>query len=114
MATYLREATRGRTLHLLKLDRNFGDVAVYLDATKKIKEAEKADKENGFENGGPEMAFEIEKARQYADYVAGHANVDNLHLFNTRSYLMFTDKTKPAAKPRKNTVKTDVRADVPV
>lgn len=110
MATYVKEATRGRTLHLLKLDTYPGSSPVYLDATKPIKAALDEDTRSGFPTGGPAMAQEIEKARSYADYVAVHAKVDNLHNFNTSAYSVFTELKQKGNKEKK----TDVRAHVSV
>ena len=99
MATYVIEKTRGRTLHLLKLEKTFpNDTQVYLDATKLIKEAQKSDKQRGFETNGPEVGQVVESAREYADYVAQHATIDNLHQFNCRGYMLFTSQNFPAAR----------------
>lgn len=105
MATYVEEATRGRILHLLKFDTFPGTTPVYLDATKTVKAAQQKDDESGYPNGGPAMALEIEKARTYADYVALHASLDNLHQFSTGEYQVFTEAKKPLI-PRKTKRKT--------
>ena len=92
MATYVKEESRGNTLHLLKLDRLIDNQTVYLDATTKIDEAIKDDMASGHNNTGPNTSIEIEKARAYADYVAGHASMSNLHQFNGKGYFLFSDK----------------------
>lgn len=96
MATYVKTKTRGRTLHLLQLDRMLGNDTVYLDATDQVNEAIKDDRKNNHESGGPYMSMEIEKARQYADYVSQHATINNLQNFNGRGYRLFTDKAASA------------------
>lgn len=113
MATYVKEATRGRTLHLLKLDTGFGDTSVYLDATNRIKEALKHDRDNGYREGGPMTGHEIEKAREYADYVGAHAISENLHQFACCGYFLFTDKTKPQPKSKGQGKKANVRSNAP-
>ena len=90
MATYVRKSTRGRTLHLLKIEH--GTDNIYLDASTRIKEAEKQDKMNNYNTGGPLMAIEIEKAREYADYVGEHATIDTLYQYFCRGYYLFTEK----------------------
>lgn len=114
MATYVEEATRGRTLHLLKLDDHPGQTPVYLDATKPIKAALKEDTDSGFPTGGPAMAHEIEKARSYADYVASHAKPENLHQFSTQDYAVFTEAKRPLIPRKGKAKKTDVRTHVSV
>jgi len=113
MATYVKEAVRGRTLHLLKLDNFTGNALVYLDATKTVKAAQKKDDDLGYPSGGPAMALEIEKARTYADYVARHASSNNLHQFNTGEYQVFTE-FDPIMTPRKTKKQADVRTNIPV
>ena len=114
MATYVEEATRGRTLHLLKLDSYPGQSPVYLDATTPINAAQKEDADAGFPKGGPAMAQEIEKARSYADYVALHAKSENLHQFSTPSYSVFTETKRPLIPRKGKAKKTDVRTHVSV
>lgn len=114
MATYVKEATRGRTLHLLKLDTHPGQTPVYLDATNPIKAALEEDVQSGFPTGGPAMAQEIEKARSYADYVSVHAKADNLHQFSTAQYSVFTEAKRPLIPRKGKAKKTDVRTHVSV
>lgn len=90
MATYVRESTRGKVLHLLKID-NTSDPVIYLDATNRIRDAERDDQKAGYQNGGPAVGIEIEKARAYADYVGQYATVDTLHQYYCTDYYLFTD-----------------------
>ena len=89
---YVRETSRGRVLHLLVLPpQHFGNREVYLDASQRITDAEREDHANGYDGVGPLMAHEIEKARDYADYVAQHATIDTLHKFYSKGYSLFAD-----------------------
>ncbi len=111
MAEYIREVSRGRTLHLLKMSSpRFGDTKVYLDLSNRVKEAEKHDRKSGYTHGGPRVAQEIEKAREYADYVAEHASVDNLHNFYCDGYYLFTDQQKTAPPKTQTNAVTNVPA----
>jgi chloramphenicol 3-O-phosphotransferase len=96
MATYVKDENRGYTLHLLKLDCELGGAKVYLDASRRIKEAQRADRDAGYKNGGPRMGLEVEKARSYADYVAQHVTQETVHHFHTRDYSVFTERATPA------------------
>lgn len=91
MATYVKETNKGRTFHLLRLDTPVDGETVFLDATHRVNEAFRRDKEMGYSKGGPRVGQEVEKAREYADYVAEHASLDQLYQFKTKDYLFFTD-----------------------
>ena len=92
MATYVKETTKGRTLHLLRIDGMRDGNVAYLDASKLVKDAEREDYKNGYKQGGQKMGCEVEHARQYADYVGEHASAVNLHQFYRDGYYLFTDR----------------------
>ena len=94
MATYIRETVRNRTLHLLRLDTKCGDATVYLDASRRIKDALRADREDGYKNGGPRTGVEVERAREYADYCDQYVTTENLYQFYAKGYgyVLFSDK----------------------
>jgi hypothetical protein len=93
MATYVNETTKGRTLHLLRIDNMQDGIVAYLDATKRVKDAERVDQKDGYNHGGPRMGCEVERARQYADYVGQYASADSIHHFYCNDYYLFTDRT---------------------
>lgn len=90
-ATYVTESDRGRVLHLLRIDKNFGNTVMFLDASTSIKEAQEEDKRAGFDTTGPAMAHAIEAARQYADYVGMHVTLETMANFYSNDYRLFTD-----------------------
>lgn len=97
--TYLQDTNRGRVLHLIRMTENQlgGESGVYLDASVKIKDALWADNKAGYKNGGPRMAIEVQRACEYAEYVAQHATSENLHSFNCAGYFFFTEKSRAAS-----------------
>jgi hypothetical protein len=88
MVTYVKDEVRGRTLHLVMMDKS---AKMYVDATRRIKEAERVDRDRGYKNGGPNMAQEIEKAREYAKYVETYATPETLYHYHTRDYGVFEE-----------------------
>lgn len=91
MVEYTKVEDRGNALHLFLLGRDANGQRVFLDATRPIRDAIRTDVKRGYANGGPNMAIEVEKAREYAGYVAGFVNSDHRHMFHTRSYTTFTE-----------------------
>jgi hypothetical protein len=92
MATYIKESSKGKTLHLIRVDNIAGNTPVYLDATKMVRDAEHFDLKNGYKNGGPNLGIEIERARDYADYVGEYASVETLHQFYCPQYFLFSER----------------------
>ncbi len=90
-ATYVTESDRGRVLHLLRIDKNFGECVMFLDASSSINDAKREDERNGFTDTGPAMAYAIEQARTYANYVGQHVTLDTMANFYSNDYRLFTE-----------------------
>ena len=111
MATYVKEQTRGKTLHLIDVGKQINGAQLYVNATDSIKEAIQADAARGYEGVGPNAAQEIERAKEFAEYLFHQPITTNdLDNYRQRNYDLFLE---PEKQPRRKPVKTDVRAHVP-
>ena len=72
MAQYRTDAVRGRTLHLIEMNRRVNNRNAFLDITDVVYDAMRQDRKSGYYGVGPMAAIEIERARQYAEYVDNH------------------------------------------
>jgi hypothetical protein len=97
MPSYEKRTEGDRTFFLVPL-KQVDDGMAYLDCTSCMKKAIKVDQGNGFgEEQGPEFAYEIQRAVEYAEYVTAHATSKNLHKFNTRDFSLFINPLERAA-----------------
>lgn len=77
---------------------------VYLDASDRLFDAVRSDKARGYAAyNGPAFGIEVQRARDYADYVGHYANRDNVHKYNHHGYYFATEGLNQAdLKPIKS------------
>lgn len=96
MPIYEKRTEGDRTFFLVPL-KQVDDGMAYLDCTSCMKKAIRVDQKDGYdEEQGPEFAFEIRRAAEYAEYVTEHATSKNLHKFNTRDFALFINPLERA------------------
>lgn len=107
MDTPLVEHTQGgNRLLLIQLPTTVEGRKVFLDATRHLRKASQLDRNNGYSDGnGPNFGIEVEKAREYAEYVSGYVQSNSVARFNTRNYTFFLEET--TEKEGKSNVRGD-------
>lgn len=87
----LVKRTEGKDKFLLiQLPKQIEGQDAFLDATRHLRKASQTDRNCGYrDENGPNFGIEVEKAREYARYVADHAHPHNIFRFNTRNYMFF-------------------------
>lgn len=89
---------------LIQLPTQIDGNDAFLNATRHLRRASQTDCKRGYsEENGPNFAIEVEKAREYARYVARHARSHNIFRFNTKDYMFFIDD--PAQEDGKKNVR---------